>query len=153
MNRGLRDSTDKPKESGAGVCGIFVASISFVYTNESCWGSPKPLCAGKETQVRRRNKQINLRLSADEYDRLKKDVMKSGLTVQTYLRLLIRQIQPKEMPSADLINVLKSLQRIGNNMNQIAIVANSKGFVDTEAYWENVERLQREVSSLLEVMY
>ncbi|MBQ5959606.1 MAG: plasmid mobilization relaxosome protein MobC [Firmicutes bacterium] len=103
--------------------------------------------------MRRRNKQINLRLSADEYDRLKKDVMKSGLTVQTYLRLLIRQIQPKEMPSADLINVLKSLQRIGNNMNQIAIVANSKGFVDTEAYWENVERLQREVSSLLEVMY
>ena len=103
--------------------------------------------------MRRRNKQINLRLSADEYDRLKKDVMKSGLTVQTYLRLLIRQIQPKEMPSADLINVLKSLQQIGNNMNQIAIVANSKGFVDTEAYWENVERLQREVSSLLEVMY
>ena len=103
--------------------------------------------------MRRRNKQINLRLSADEYDRLKKDVMKSGLTVQTYLRLLIRQIQPKEMPSADLISVLKSLQQIGNNMNQIAIVANSKGFVDTEAYWENVERLQQEISSLLEVMY
>ena len=103
--------------------------------------------------MRRRNKQINLRLSANEYDRLKKDVMKSGLTVQTYLRLLIRQIQPKEMPSADLINVLKSLQQIGNNMNQIALVANSKGFVDTEAYWENVDRLQREVSSLLEVMY
>ncbi len=103
--------------------------------------------------MRRRNKQINLRLSADEYDKLKKDVMKSGLTVQTYLRLLIRQIQPKEMPSADLINVLKSLQRIGNNMNQTAIVANSKGFVDTEAYWENVERLQQEISSLLEVMY
>lgn len=40
-----------------------------------------------------------------------------------------------------------------NNINQIAVKANAKGFVDTASYWENVRWLKETVSKLMEVIY
>ena len=37
--------------------------------------------------------------------------------------------------------------------NQIAVVANHKGFIDTAAYWENVRWLQKSVGLMMEAMY
>ena len=48
---------------------------------------------------------------------------------------------------------LKNLQQINNNMNQIAVKANAKGFVDTASYWQNVRWLQEIISKLMEVIY
>ncbi len=59
----------------------------------------------------------------------------------------------KEKPPVDVIDILKNLQQINNNMNQIAVKANTKGFVDTASYWENVRWLKETVSKLMEVMY
>ena len=59
----------------------------------------------------------------------------------------------REMPSMDLISVLRNLQQINNNMNQVDLIANAKGFVDTAAYWVNVELLKETIHELLEVMY
>jgi hypothetical protein len=59
----------------------------------------------------------------------------------------------KEKPPVDVIDILKNLQQINNNMNQIAVKANAKGFVDTASYWENVRWLKETVSKLMEVMY
>ena len=61
--------------------------------------------------------------------------------------------QPLERPSMDLVSILKHLQQINNNMNQIAMKANSLNFVDTAAYWENIESLEDLKGKLLEVMY
>ena len=49
--------------------------------------------------------------------------------------------------------VLRSLQQINNNMNQIALKTNAKGFVDTAAYWDNVRSLQDTVALLLKEMF
>jgi hypothetical protein len=59
----------------------------------------------------------------------------------------------KEKPPVDVIDILKNLQQINNNMNQIAVKANAKGFVDTASYWENVRWLKETVIKLMEVMY
>lgn len=99
--------------------------------------------------MRRRNKQIIIRLTDNEYKRLKRNVEKTGLTMQAYFQMLMKNIQPIERPSTDLIEVLKNLQQINNNMNQVAVKANAKGFVDTAAYWENVNWLQETVSYLI----
>lgn len=53
----------------------------------------------------------------------------------------------------DLVSVLRNLQQINNNMNQIAMKANTLNFVDTVAYWENVDGLKKTIQELLEVMY
>lgn len=101
----------------------------------------------------RRKIKIDLRLNEDEAALLNTDVEKSGLSREAYLRALIKQRPIKERPPMDLVDVLRNLQQINNNMNQVAMKANSLNFVDTAAYWENVEELKKTLSMLLEVMY
>ena len=101
----------------------------------------------------RRNIKIDLRLNEQEMERLRRDVARSGWSREKYLRALIEHSSIREMPAMDLISVLRNLQQINNNMNQVALIANAKGFVDTAAYWENVELLRETIHELLEVMY
>ena len=101
----------------------------------------------------RRNIKIDLRLNEQEMERLRRDVARSGWSREKYLRALIEHSSIREMPSMDLISVLRNLQQINNNMNQVALIANAKGFVDTAAYWENVELLKETFHELLEVVY
>ena len=101
----------------------------------------------------RRNIKIDLRLNEQEMERLRRDVARSGWPREKYLRALIEHSSIREMPSMDLISVLRNLQQINNNMNQVALIANAKGFVDTAAYWENVELPKETIHELLEVMY
>lgn len=101
----------------------------------------------------RRNIKIDLRLNEQEMERLRRDVARSGWSREKYLRALIEHSSIREIPSMDLISVLRNLQQINNNMNQVALIANAKGFVDTAAYWENVELLKETIHELLEVMY
>ena len=101
----------------------------------------------------RRNIKIDLRLNEQEMERLRRDVARSGWSREKYLRALIEHSSIREMPPMDLISVLRNLQQINNNMNQVALIANAKGFVDTTAYWENVELLKETIHELLEVMY
>lgn len=101
----------------------------------------------------RRRIKIDLRLNEHEAETLNRDVEKSGLSREAYLRALVMSRPLKERPSMDLVSVLKCLQQISNNMNQIAMKANSMNFVDTAAYWENVDSLEDVKGKLLEVMY
>lgn len=101
----------------------------------------------------RRTIKIDLRLTESEAAALNRDVKKAGVSREAYLRSLIRKMPLKEKPSVDVINILKNLQQINNNMNQLAVKANAKGFVDTASYWENVRWLKDTVSKLMEVMY
>ena len=96
-----------------------------------------------------RNVEIKVRLSEKEAATLKRDVKKAGVSREAYIRSLIRKMPLIERPSLDLLEVLKNLQQINNNMNQVAVKANAKGFVDTTAYWENVNWLQETVSQLI----
>ena len=92
-------------------------------------------------------------MTESEAAALNRDVKKAGVSREAYLRSLIRKMPLKEKPPKDVIDILKNLQQINNNMNQIAVKANAKGFVDTASYWENVRWLKDTVSKLMEVMY
>lgn len=91
--------------------------------------------------MRARNNRMMLRLSDNECQTLKQSSEKVGVPREVYLRMLIMGTQPKEKPSADFYGVMKELNAIGNSINQIAKVANSKGFINVKAYEENVRRL------------
>ena len=102
--------------------------------------------------MRRKNK-IDLRLTDAELAQLNVDVQKSGWSREKYLRALIANRPIKEHPQLELVSVLKHLQQINNNMNQIALKANSLNYLDTAAYWKNIESLEELKGKLLEVMY
>ncbi len=91
--------------------------------------------------MRARNNRMTLRLNDKEYEHLIKSSEKVGVPREVYLRMLIMGTQPKEKPSADFYGMMKELNAIGNSLNQIAKVANSKGFINVKAYEENVRNL------------
>lgn len=91
--------------------------------------------------MRARNNRIMLRLSDKEYESLIKSSEKVGVPREVYLRMLIMETAPKEKPTADFYSMMKELNAIGNSLNQIAKVANSKGFINVKAYEENVRKL------------
>lgn len=97
--------------------------------------------------------EVHLRLSEEEYQALEKNRAKCRLTQQTYLRKMCLYVQPKEQPPVDFFRVLKDLQRIGNNLNQIAAVAHKDHWMDADLYWENVKQLQQTVNRLMEQIY
>ena len=101
----------------------------------------------------RRICEVKTRLYPEELIILNRDVERSGLSREAYLRALIKKRPIKERPSPDLLMTLKQLQQINNNMNQIAIKAHSKGLVDATSYRQNVEMLTGVIGELLEVMY
>ena len=103
--------------------------------------------------MRNRNKQITLWLTEKEYAKLKALVAKTNLSMQAYLRAVINGIQPKERVPMNLIETLKGIQRINNNLNQIALKAHTLNYIDADAYWNVVEDMESVKGKLLEVMY
>ena len=55
-------------------------------------------------------------------------VAASGLSRETYLRMLISGVAPKEAPPPDFWAMMRELHAIGNNLNQIAQYFHSGGF-------------------------
>ena len=100
----------------------------------------------------RREIEIKLRLNKSEAAMLNQYVEKSGLSREAYLRALIKHTPIKERLPVDFTQTLKAMQQISNNMNQIAVKANSMNFVDTTAYWDNVNWIQRTIGDLIERM-
>ena len=97
--------------------------------------------------------KIDLRLSKEEAAELNDMVERSGLSREAYLRALIKDRPIKECPPIDFFETLKALRQINNNLNQIAVKANSIGFVDAYEYRKNVKWLQSVIGELMREMY
>lgn len=85
-----------------------------------------------------RTKKLSLRLSEKEYKRITRRAKSCGLTKSAYVRQLIVGYEPRDSPPADYFAMTRELKEIGNNMNQLAFVANATGLIDEAAYYENV---------------
>ena len=84
--------------------------------------------------MRRRQRRVEVYLSDKEYDRLTRNVEKTGLTREAYLRQLIMNKQPKELPPMDFYDVLRELRQLNVNMNQIALKAHTLDMIDAPFY-------------------
>ena len=75
--------------------------------------------------MRTRDKKINIYLSEKEYEHLTKETKKAGLTISAFIRSRIAYINIKPIPPEQLGAILSELSAIGNNINQLARLANS----------------------------
>lgn len=100
--------------------------------------------------MRRRDYRFQLRLTEVEMNRLQTQAKKCGLKPQAYIIALIENSPIRERPPKEFFALLEEMRRIGTNMNQIARQANSIGFIDTNAYWENVKALENAISDIKE---
>ena len=89
-----------------------------------------------------KTQKLSLRLSEKEYKRITRRALSCGLTKSAYVRQLVLGYKPKESPPADYFAMTRELKEIGNNLNQLAFVANATGLIDEDAYYEEVVRLR-----------
>lgn len=82
--------------------------------------------------MRKRNKQVLLRLSEDEYKIFKAEVEKSGLKMNAYFVQLIKNKPIKERPPQDYAKIIYELAKLGNNVNQLAYKANKTNYTAVE---------------------
>lgn len=116
------------------------------------FGTPETPLEGVN-HIRTRNKSILLWLTQAELDTLNAQAKKCGLSKQAYLRMLLQSQSPKELPSVEHLDILRELRQINNNMNQIAMRANTLPFIDSVQYRENVVQLQAAIGKIMEALY
>ena len=97
-----------------------------------------------------RTKEIKIRLTQLELEKLNNLVNMTGLSREEYLRSLINKVVPANKPTDELVEVIKQLRMIGNNLNQIAVIAYKTSFIDVMKYKHESEKLQQEILKIME---
>lgn len=80
--------------------------------------------------MQNRTHQILFRLNEKEYLKLEKNVKKTGLKREAYIRSVLSNAVPREAPPADYYELICEVRRTGANINQLLKVANSIGILD-----------------------
>lgn len=95
-----------------------------------------------------RNHDLHLRLNDEEYNKLCKLVVRSGLSREAYLRQIISGLQPRDLPPPDFRPMMRQLYACGNALNQIARKAHALGVIDVQKYDEAVKLFRDVVADL-----
>lgn len=95
--------------------------------------------------MRSREANFSVRISETEKRQLDRIIKKCGLTKSAYIRMIITGYLPKETPPIEYHQVIKELNAIGNNLNQIAKIANTTGIIDKNFYVEQSHKLDNEI--------
>ena len=102
--------------------------------------------------MRKRNVHIQFWLDEKEAESFNKNVKRSGLSREAYLRQLINGLVPRDAPPPDYYAMMRELYHIGNNMNQIAQKAHAMSFIDTKRYDEGVAEFKSAVRKITEAV-
>ena len=78
----------------------------------------------------KRNCRFEVRLTKDEYYDLTKKARKAWLTTGAFVRMAVAGQEIREAPSADVPVLIREVRRVGNNIDQILKIANSRGLLE-----------------------
>ncbi len=87
-------------------------------------------------------RHLHIVLAEDEYQALCQNAKKCGLTRSAYLRRLIMGTPVKECQAQEIRDLYAEINRIGNNVNQIARSVNM-GIATSETAEQSLFLLQR----------
>ena len=80
----------------------------------------------------RNYKRVPVRLSETEYLQLRKKAEQCGLKLDPMMRKLILETEIRARPPNEYAQLIKEVNAIGNNINQIAHIANAEGTISEE---------------------
>lgn len=101
---------------------------------------------------RKRNNRIHICLTDDELAHVNELSKLSGLSREAYTRMLYKNLVPRPCPSTELLECIQQLRRIGNNINQIAFLANATSNIDSSYFKECFKELQMEIFNIKQLV-
>ena len=101
---------------------------------------------------RKRKHRFLVSATEEEIKHINKCVETSGLSRDQYTRMLYSKVIPRPCPSKELIETLNQLRRIGNNINQIAHIANLTKNINKEYFESCHKELLEEITEIKNIM-
>lgn len=141
-------------EGGRGKCGAFVlASTAFVYTKARLLVAmpliPRRTAKRKEVIIlRSRQNGVLIYLSDTEKQHLVKQAALAGVSVGAFIRKLIMGNIIRPRPPDEYVRLLREINAIGNNINQIAHIANADHRISEDKI-ETVLQMQNDIMRLV----
>ena len=94
--------------------------------------------------MRKRNYGLHIFLNEEEYLKFTELAKETGLSRSQLFRYIILGFVPVQAPPADYKTLIRELRAVGNNLNQILVIARTNGIL-------NVPDLRKAISDLREV--
>ena len=98
--------------------------------------------------VRKGYKKIEVYFPDAEYEVFLNKVKRTNLSISAFVRKMAADQVIREAPHVDVPYLMREVKRVGNNINQLLFLANTKGFFDNAALTAALEEL-REVDKLI----
>ncbi len=95
-----------------------------------------------------RNTAVLVRLSEKEKEHLKSQAAACALKMEPYIRKLIMGKEVRPRPPDEYVKLLREINAIGNNINQIAHIANAEQRI-SENKINEVLHLQNEIMRMV----
>ena len=92
--------------------------------------------------MRKRSHRVVFYLDDEEFSAFIEKVKRTSLSREGFIRNMLADVVIKERPPADAPYLLREFKRIGNNINQILLIANTNGFLDTPRLRSALEELK-----------
>lgn len=89
--------------------------------------------------MRERNRRFSLWLNEKEFSYLEKQAEIAGLKKEPYIRKLIMGDEIRPRPPDEYYKILKEINAVGVNINQIARIANSERHISSAGINEAVK--------------
>ena len=102
--------------------------------------------------MRTRNHRVVFYLHDKEFEAFEKKAKRSSRSRETFIRRAIQEVQIQELPPADLHKLIWEIRRVGNNIDQILMIANTKGILNIPDLRKAIDDL-REVEKLIVSQY
>jgi len=78
----------------------------------------------------KRTYRVNLKMNTEEYYTLKARASETGVSPSDFIRAIILKAEIKQRLSPELVEYIRKLSGMANNLNQIAHKANTAGYRD-----------------------
>ena len=98
--------------------------------------------------MRQNVKKQTVRLTAEEYTHLKQLAAEAGMPMEPLIRKLIMGSVIRPRPPDEYVKLLREINAVGNNINQIAHIANAERHISADKI-EEVLKMQDEIMRLV----
>lgn len=90
----------------------------------------------------RRTKEIKVRMTEEEFDRVTALAQATVLSREAFIREALRGTTIRASPPAEYVEILREMRRMGNNIHQLLIKARTLEFVDEIMLQETVDMIR-----------
>lgn len=98
--------------------------------------------------TRKRNHRMTCRLNDEEYEKVLIKISKSGLSKQEYILSCILNKRISEKLDLDFYKLINEINHVGNNLNQISRILNSKNPILENEVLENQKMVNAVLTNL-----